>query len=60
MAGHRAAAAAELGLPVEIVEVAESDPITNHDIYDLPPVCLVRDVLEYGDWSAAAYHVAVT
>lgn len=44
---HRIAAAAQLGLVPEIVEVAEGDEIADHDIGDLPEVATVAEIVEY-------------
>lgn len=52
---NRVAAAHSLGLTVDIIEVFGDDSITDHDIQDLPDSTTVSDILQFIDWSVAAY-----
>lgn len=54
---HRVAAAAAIGVPIEIIDVCESDEICDHDIGDLKSSCTVGEILEYANWNVAAYNV---
>lgn len=56
---HRVAAAAALGVAVEIVEVEMDDVIENHDIQDIPASCTVEEIMDYCDYSSAAYDVEI-
>lgn len=44
---HRLAVAHSLTLLPEIIEVDWDDIIDNHDIYDLPTKCTVREIIAY-------------
>jgi hypothetical protein len=44
---HRLAAAHELGLEPEIIEVEDDAVISDHDYEDLDTPCTVADIIEY-------------
>lgn len=52
---HRIAAAYELGITPDFIEVEETDEISDHDMQDLDDTCTVADILEYLGYSQYTY-----